>query len=98
GRDDQLGELELLCGERAFDGLSLSGSLLHKSVIIKPAFSAALFPSFAGVRIAPGAKLDRHRRADELELVPEVALEVALVGVGYAVEGDRKSTRLNSSH
>src|SRR6185295_1891150 len=45
------------------------------------------FLSLARVRVAPGAKLDRHGGADELELVPEVALEVALVGIGHAVEG-----------
>src|SRR5688500_4178020 len=39
-----------------------------------------------GVRIAPAAKLDAHRRARQLERVPEVALEVALVGLGHMVE------------
>src|SRR3954463_1753320 len=57
------------------------------SQVAAPEFLAAFFLSFTRVRIAPSAKLDCHGRADELELAPEVALEVALVGVGDAVEG-----------
>src|SRR5687768_10553157 len=39
-----------------------------------------------GVRIAAGAKLDAQRRSGELEPVPEEPFEVALVGIGHAVE------------
>src|SRR5919108_6487556 len=41
---------------------------------------------FLRVRVAAGAELDRERRADELERLAEVALEVALVGGRHAVE------------
>src|SRR6185295_14776606 len=37
--------------------------------------------------VAAGAEFDGHGGADELEFVPEEAFEVALVGVGDAVEG-----------
>src|SRR5256885_9442493 len=39
-----------------------------------------------GVRVTAGAKLDRERRADELERVAEIAFQVALVGGRHAIE------------
>src|SRR3954471_21344670 len=39
------------------------------------------------VGIAPGAKLDAHRRSDQAELLAEKAFEVALIRVGHALKG-----------
>src|SRR5439155_14606150 len=50
----------------------------------RPARPLALFLC---VRVAAGAELDRERRADELECLSEIALEVALVGRRHAIEG-----------
>src|SRR5207247_2101310 len=41
---------------------------------------------FLRVRIASSTELDAHRRSGKLESVAEESFEVALVGIGHAIE------------
>src|ERR1051325_6024732 len=64
----------------------LARALVALALVLAPAAASVAHLPAPGVGIAAGAQLDAERRAGELESVAEVALEVAPVGIGHAVD------------